>query len=71
MTTAHGYCGSPFSFPPLEVDVDGRVDDRLGIQYFGKAGLQPDGTWRCLANVGGALCVVEVSIRETQEDRKS
>jgi len=46
---------------PDELDVDGRVDSR-GIVFIGKAGRQPDGTWRCLANVGGALCVVEVKI---------
>ena len=43
----------------LEIDVDGYVDER-GIQYLGKAVKQEDGTWQCLANVGGALCRVEV-----------
>ena len=44
------------------VDIDGLVDDRKGIQYIGTARRQADGTWQCLANVGGALCLVEVSI---------
>ena len=46
---------------PDEVDVDGRIDSR-GVEYIGTAKQQPDGTWRCLANVGGALCIVEVKI---------
>jgi hypothetical protein len=48
---------------PEEVDVDGRVDPvRPGIEYRGKARRQPDGTWRCLAAVGYALCIVEVRL---------
>lgn len=46
---------------PHEVDVDEIVDER-GIQYFGKAVLQEDGKFRCLAAVGGCLCLVEVRI---------
>ncbi len=34
----------------------------LNIYLIGKASLIPDGTWRCLANVGGALCLVEVKL---------
>jgi hypothetical protein len=45
-----------------EIDLDGHVDAR-GVQYVGNAAKQADGTWRCLAVVGGALCVVEVRIR--------
>jgi hypothetical protein len=44
-----------------EIDVDGHIDEK-GIRYLGKAAKQPDGTWRCLADVGGALCLVEVRI---------
>lgn len=71
MTTA--YCGLPFAYPPTQEDVDKRIDERLGIQYIGKATLQPDGTWRCLANVRGALCLVQVSLkfRESQEGLKA
>ena len=47
-----------------EVDVDGYVDERHGIQYLSKATKQPNGTWRRLANVDGRLCVVEVEITE-------
>ena len=42
-------------------DVDGYVDDK-GIEYIGKAYEMSDGTWRCLANVLGALCLVEASV---------
>lgn len=51
-----------------EVDVDGMFDERRQIQYLGKARKQPDGTWRCLANVGGCLCLVEVKIRFKDEE---
>ena len=44
-----------------EIDLDGHVDTK-GVQYVGKATKQADGTWRCLAVVGVALCVVEVRI---------
>ena len=46
-----------------EIDLDGVVDPKTGIQYLGKAVRMPDGTWRCLANLGGCLCRVEVSIK--------
>jgi hypothetical protein len=54
-----------------KVNVDGYVDER-GIEYWGKAIRQSDGTWQCLANVDGALCRVEVSItlRDSQEGRE-
>lgn len=45
-----------------EIDLDGHVDGK-GVRYIGKANRHPDGTWRCLADVGGALCLVEVRIR--------
>lgn len=48
---------------PKEVDVDGMMD-RKGVIFLGKATQQFDGTWRCLANVGGALCLVEVKITQ-------
>jgi hypothetical protein len=46
---------------PKEVNVDGVMDSK-GIVFLGKATQQFDGTWRCLANVAGALCLVEVRI---------
>jgi hypothetical protein len=46
---------------PDDLDVDGMVDAK-GVVFIGMAKRQPNGTWRCLANVGGALCVVEVKI---------
>lgn len=51
-----------------EVDVDGRVDAKNDqIRFIGKARRQTDGTWRCIADVGGALCVVQVKITEEKE----
>jgi hypothetical protein len=47
--------------PRLEIDIDGYVDEK-GIEYIGKATKQPDGKWACLANVAGALCLVELTI---------
>jgi hypothetical protein len=43
------------------LDVDGRVDSK-GVKFIGKASLQSNGMWRCLANVGGCLCIVEADI---------
>lgn len=48
-----------------EIDVDGLVDESTGIRYLGSARRDLDGRWRCLANVGDALCLVEVTIRPT------
>jgi hypothetical protein len=47
-----------------EVDVDGRWDSkREGIRFIGKASYTGVGNlYRCLANVGGALCLVEVGL---------
>ncbi len=45
------------------MNLDGVKDSKLPIWYIGEAAKQPDGTWRCLANVEGMLCVVEVTIR--------
>jgi hypothetical protein len=47
---------------PRELDVDGMVDTK-GVRFIGKATQQFDGKWRCLADVGGALCIVEVNIK--------
>lgn len=44
-----------------EIDVDGYVDSK-GVRYLGRAVRMDDGTWRCLADVGGCLCRVECSI---------
>jgi hypothetical protein len=46
-----------------EIDVNGVIDATTGICYIGKASKLFDGRWLCLANVGGALCRVEVSVR--------
>ncbi len=48
---------------PHEIVVDGMRDEKHpGIQYWGRATLQEDGSYRCIANVGGCLYVVEVTI---------
>lgn len=47
--------------PVLTLDVDGYVDAQ-GIQYIGKATKQTDGSWRCLANVAGSFCIVEIKL---------
>lgn len=60
-----GYCGMEIPFTPREVSVDGMVD-KNGVEFYGKATLQEDGTWRCYANVHGLLCIVEVSITEAE-----
>lgn len=44
------------------VDVDGIWDERRQVLYMGTATKQPSGRWHCLAQVGGALCVIEVTI---------
>jgi hypothetical protein len=44
--------------------LEGHVDAR-GIRYLGEAALMGDGSWRCLADVGGCLCVVELRLTFT------
>lgn len=44
-----------------EIDVDGHVDAH-GIRYWGKATRAEDGKWRCLADVHGSLCIVEINL---------
>jgi hypothetical protein len=48
-----------------EIDIDGLIDyeTRYGrIRYVGKAYELANGSWRCLADVRGMLCRVEVKI---------
>lgn len=47
--------------PMNEINLDGFVDGH-GVRYIGSATRQPDGKYICLADVGGALCRVEVTI---------
>jgi hypothetical protein len=47
---------------PDEVPVDG-LTDGPGIEYWGIAKRQLDGTYQCLANVHGSLCRVEIRLR--------
>ena len=55
------------SLLPNELDVDGIVDAK-GVKFIGKATRQANGTYRCLADVGGALCIVEVRCSATRGD---
>ncbi len=52
---------------PREIDIDGLLDERTGIEYVGKALRQEGGKYVCLAKVPlhgeDSLCRVEVSIR--------
>ncbi len=48
-----------------EIDVDGLVDESTGIRYIGKATKVFGGRWLCLANIGGALCRVELTVTPT------
>jgi hypothetical protein len=48
---------------PRQLDVDGMVDQK-GVRFLGTATQQFNGSWQCLADVGGALCLVEVKIQE-------
>lgn len=48
-----------------EIDVDGLVDEATGFQYIGKAMKTFEGRWLCLANIGGALCRVELTVKPT------
>ena len=45
------------------LDIDGHEDLDGRVRYIGHAALQPDGSWRALADVDGSLCVVEVHVR--------
>ncbi len=54
-------------YGPSEVDIDKRRDDKKDIQYIGKAILQGDGKYRCLADVSGMLCVVVVNLTFEKE----
>lgn len=58
------HCGSPKPTTeptPTEVtlDVDG-MGAGEGIVCMGKATQYSDGTWRCLANVHGALGIIQI-----------
>ena len=57
--------------PKVELNVDGMRDPNHDITYIGKATKMEDGTWRCLAKVEGALCLVEVNIRPSKDDPRA
>jgi len=55
------------SLPPTgeKINVHNMMDRKHeAIRYIGEATKQFDGTWRCLADIGGMLCLVEVKVRE-------
>lgn len=55
---------------PHEVDLDGQCDSRYNgtdeklsyIKYIGKGTQQPNGSFKVLAQVNNALCIVEVNL---------
>lgn len=49
--------------PPIQVNVDRIFDEKLQIEYLGKATKQLDNSWNCLAIWRGALCLVSVEIK--------
>ena len=56
-----------------EIDLDGVLEElpRGGwVQYIGKARQQSDGTWRCLANVEGCLCIVQVKVYPVHDTKE-
>lgn len=58
---------------PEEIDLTDLIDAR-GVRYLGKATRQSPGVYCCIADVGGALCVVEVTVKHlfaAMEWRKS
>jgi hypothetical protein len=52
-----------------EIDLDGVFDEPRQVTYLGKAVKMDGGLWRCLANVAGALCLVELRISFDPRDR--
>lgn len=54
-----------------EIDVNGIKDPNHDITYMGKAVKMEDGTWRCLANVEGSLCLVEIIIKPSIKDPRA
>lgn len=62
--TAKAYEPIQLSLPfyGKQVKVDGIVDEARNVQYIGVATHYFDDVYRCLANVAGCLCVVEVRL---------
>ena len=58
---------APGGLMPDEIDLDGKMDGK-GVVYWGKAKRQSDDIYRCLAEVGGALCIVEVRLTRLQAE---
>ncbi len=49
---------------PDEIDLDGQMDSK-GVVFIGKATRTSGYLYKTLANVGGALCLVEVQLSTT------
>jgi len=57
------------AFYGKHIDVDGRQDRDGRITYRGKAMHVHDNTYRCLAQVDHALCVVEVTVKPAPQEQ--
>lgn len=51
----------PLKWP--EVSVDGIIDEARNVRYIGTATMRADGKWTCLADINGALFLVQVPLR--------
>jgi hypothetical protein len=48
---------------PTRIDVNNKIDPKTGVRYLGQAWCDVlTGRWLCLADVVGALCLVEVRL---------
>lgn len=64
--TCLGKGKAPPSGMPSEIDIDGHIDHK-GVKYIGAATWVSGNLYRCLANVGGCLCVIEATIQPRRE----
>jgi hypothetical protein len=59
----------PFK-PLITIKLDNHICEK-GVRYIGRATLFKSGKWRCLADVDGALYLVEISIRRRVVEKPS
>lgn len=50
------------------IDLHNKIDPKTGVRYLGHAWCDLwTGMWRCMADVNGALCVVEIESVTVEE----